>query len=336
MLRQTSALLKKGWTHNPGRTRRGGKNLAWRPKISEAKLNAFVPLNLVHPRRHPNSWQELQFNYLGYIKWPKSIAYYNAGNNFEITPEASWRLYLRCRDEEFWNRLHNEKTIIHILPEVERSPQSMMERVQDIFRHHLKRFGADHYIYNAVMQASAFAKNFSYCEQLFKEMECIGLDPNAQTYVNMMLAAKLCGLPAARSEQYFLLAIKNDALKAVMRLDTEFKMWMDQFDRFGSFTAASGFLSKHTDDKAKPTPEDMWALWGWHRSEPKFISRKDVIRQQVRQMCATGKELTGTLFTKIRRQPWARYNGMLPIDYKGPPYRPPTRFLDAPPHSDAP
>lgn len=332
MLRYTQVALKKGWTHNPGKTRRGGKNLAFRPKISEKTLNELVPLNLVHPRRHPNNWQARQFHLLGYTMWPKDVGFYNAGDNFELTPEASWRVYLKCRDEPFWGRLHSEKTIVHLLPKVEKNPSEEMDKVNDVFRHHLKRFGADHYIYNAVMQACAFAKDLPRCEQLFHEMESIGLEPNAQSVVNMMLAAKLAGQPRERCQEFFMDGIKRQALFAVMRVDTEFQMWMDQLDRLGSFTAKSGFLSVN-EEGAKPMPLDMWALWGWHRSESKFVSRDKAINEQVRSRVHAGRELIGTVYTKTRRQPWALYNGMLPFDFKGPAWHPPTSFAGAPPHS---
>lgn len=329
MLRRSESLLKKGWTHNPGRTRRGGKNLAWRPKIPERVLEQFVPLNLAFPRRHPNSWHELQFRLLGYTKWPKEIGFYNAGDNFELTPEAMYRLYLKNRDEAFWTRLHNEKVVIHLMPKVEKEPSKYMERVNDVFRHHLKRFGADHYIYNAVMQAVAFTKDLTRCEQLLDEMRTIGLEPNAQTYVNMMLAVRLASAPRERAEAYFQEGIKTGALGAVMRLDTEFQMWMDQLERMGSFTAERGHLSVN-DEGAKPMPLDMWALWGWHRSEAKFISRKRMINEQVQNRVRSGKELVGTVYSKARRQPWAKYNGMFPFDYNGPARRRGVSFSDAP------
>ncbi|KAH8616673.1 hypothetical protein ERJ75_000459600 [Trypanosoma vivax] len=330
MLRNSGVLLKKGWTHNPGRTRRGGKNLAWRPKIPERTLEQFVPLNLAFPRRHPNNWQERQFHFLGYVKWPKEIGFYNAGDNFELTPEAMYRIYKRNCDEPFWTQLHNEKAIIHLLPVVEQEPAKHMERVNDIFRHHLKRFGADHYIYNAVMQAAAFAKDFPRCEQLLSEMRTLGLEPNAQSFVNMMLAARLAGKPREVAEVYFQEGIKTGALSAVMRLDTEFRMWMDQLDHLGSFTATKGYLSVK-EEGAAPMPRDMWALWGWHRSESKFISRQRMIAEQVRNRLRSGKELVGTVYSKARRQPWAKYNGMFPFDYNGPAYRPAVSFADAPP-----
>lgn len=297
--------------------------------MSERTLQQFIPLTLVHPSRHPNSWQERQFNSLGYTKWPKEIGFYNAGDNFEVTPEASWRLFQHCRDEEFWTQLHSEKAIILLCPKVEKEPKKYMEHVLEVFRHYLTRFGADHYIYNAVMQASAFAKNFDYCESLLTEMEAIGLEPNGQTYVNMMLAVKLSGLPEAKAEKYFQDAVKGGALPSVMRLDTEFRMWMDQLTRLGSFTAESGYLSVN-EEGAKPMPRDMWALWGWHRTEGKFISRQEMIMQQVRMRVHGGRELVGTVYTKSRRQPWAKFNGMLPHDFKGPTYHPATSFVDMP------
>lgn len=329
MLRSTLVCLKKGWTHSPGRTRRGGKNLAWRPKIAEHILNQFVPLNMAFPRRHPNSWQELQFNSLGYVKWPKDIGFYNAGDNFELTPEASWRLYLNSRDEAYWGPLHNEKTIVYLLPEVERSPAKSMERVNDVFRHHLRRYGADHYIYNAVMQASAFAKDFARCKQLCDEMSSLGLERNAQTFFNMMLASKLSGQPRETTEAFFREAVASGVLTAVLRLDTEFQMWMDQLDRMGSFTSKSGFLSVN-EEGARPMPRDMFSIWGWHKSEAKFKSRDAVIREQVRDRVNAGSELIGTVYTRSLRRPWTKYNGMLPHDFKGPAYRPPTTFPDAP------
>lgn len=333
MLRRTEIALKKGWTHTPGRTRRGGKNLAWRPKISERQLNDFVPLALVHPRRHPNNWQERQFTSLGYTKWPKELGFYNAGDNFELTPEAAWRLFLHARDEAYWGKLHSERTIVLLLPLVEKAPQGNMERVMEVYRHYLKRYGADHYIYNAVMQAAAFAKDYEQAERLFAEMEALGLEPNCQSYVNMMLATKLCGLPEAKAEAYFQRAVKEGAMRSVMRMDTEFRMWMDQLDRLGSFTAKAGFLSVN-EEGAKPMPRDMWALWGWHRSEGKFISRHSLVMEQVRARVHGGRELIGTVFAKTKRQPWAKYNGMLPHDFNGPVYRPPTSFADAPPHTE--
>ncbi|EPY22871.1 hypothetical protein STCU_02572 [Strigomonas culicis] len=329
MLRSTVVALKKGWTHNPGQTRRGGKNLAWRPKIRPATLDAFVPLTLVHPRRHPNSWHARQFNLLGYTTWPKEIGFYNAGDNFEITPETAWKLYEKCSNELFWTKLHNEKTIIIMIPKVEKEPDAYMSRVNHVFRHHLKRFGADHFIYNAVMQAAAFAKDFALCEQLFKEMDTLGLEPNAQTYVNMMLAAKLCGLPRDKCEAYFVEGIQKEMIPSVLRIDTEFQMWMDQLDRLGSFTSGKGYLSVN-EEGAKPMPKDMFALWGWHRSESKFVSRDKIIKEQVRSRVHGGKEMVGTVFTKALRRPWALYNGMLPFDFRGPAYRRPTSFKDAP------
>ncbi|SCU72073.1 mitochondrial RNA binding complex 1 subunit [Trypanosoma equiperdum] len=329
MLRRSDLLLKKGWTHNPGRTRRGGKNLAWRPKMSERTLEQFVPLHLAFPRRHPNSWQERQFHLLGYVKWPKEIGFYNAGDNFELTPQAAYRIYKQNCDETFWTRLHNEKTIIHLLPLVEQDPGTNMVLVDDVFRHHLKRFGADHYIYNAVMQAAAFAKDFPRCEQLLAEMRGLGLEPNAQSYVNMMLGARLTGKPRDQAEAFFREGIKTGAISAVMRLDTEFQMWMDQLERLGSFKAKVGYLSVN-EEGASPMPRDMWALWGWHRTEAKFISRKQMISEQVQNRVRSGKELVGTVYQKARRQPWAKYNGMFPYDYNGPARRPAASFVDAP------
>lgn len=331
MLRASCVTLKKGWTHTPGRTRRGGKNLAWRPKIAEGKLNEFVRLNLVHPRRHPNTWHQRQFHHLGYTLWPKEVGFYNSGDNFEMTPEASWRLFTKCCDESFWTKLHNETTVIHLLPLVEKDPSTQLKRVTNVFRHHLRRFGADHYIYNAVMQAHAFAREFPLCEQMISEMNQIGLEPNAQSYFNLMLGAKLSGKPKAIIEGAFRSGVQAGALKAVMRLDTEFQMWLDQLNRFGSFTT-SGFLSVNKEG-ATPMPTDMFAIWGWHKSEAKFRSRQEMIDEQVRNRVHSGKELIGTVYSKTLRQPWAKYGGMLPSDFSGPPRAMATRFEDAPPPS---
>ncbi|EPY43774.1 hypothetical protein AGDE_00147 [Angomonas deanei] len=209
-----------------------------------------------------------------------------------------------------------------------------MERVREVFRHHLKRFGADHYIYNAVMQAAAFSKDFALCEELFQEMRQLHLEPNAQTYVNMMLAGKLSGQPREKVEHYFREGVTNGAVPAVLRIDTEFQMWMDQLERLGSFTSEKGYLSVNVEG-AKATPRDMYALWGWHRSESKFVSRRELVEEQVRSRVHGGKGMVGTVFTKVLRRPWALYNGLFPWDHNGPAYRPPTTFSDAPPHSSA-
>lgn len=260
--------------------------------------------------------------------WPKDIGFYNSGDNFELTPEASWRIFLRCSNESFWTKLHNEKTVINLLPSVERETEVNFPRVIEIYRHHLGRFGADHYIYNAVMQAAAFARQFSLCELMLSEMDRLGLEPNDQTYVNMMLGARLSGLSRENIEKYFKEGIRRGALRAVMRLDTEFQMWLDQLDRMGSFTT-TGFLSVKTEG-ASPMPRDMFAIWGWHKTEAKFRSRRAMMEEQVRTRVHCGRELIGTVYTKARRQPWALYSGMLPADFKGPPYTPPADFSDAP------
>jgi pentatricopeptide repeat protein len=336
MLQRTSQLLKKGWTHNPGRTRRGGKNLAWRPKIPDSKLEGFVPLSMVFPRRHLNSWHQREFSRLGLVSWPKEVSFYNSGDNLEVTPEMMWRLFKRNADELFWTPSHNEKTIVHLMPLVEAAPKEHMPRVDEIFRHHVKRFGADHVIYNAVMQALAFAKDYERCLTLHKEMGRVGLAPNTQTVVNLMLAAKLCGKPKETAEAFFTDGIRTGAIEAVMRLDVEFQMWWDQLERLGSFTSTAGHLSVK-DEGAKPMPKNVFALWGWDRSERKFVSRKEAIREQVQLQTRQGRHLFGTAFTKHLRQPWASYKGMLPFDYKGPaPSRESISFEDAPnPHASA-
>lgn len=331
MLQRTSLLLKKGWTHNPGRTRRGAKNLAWRPKINGTTLEQFVPLSMVFPRRRLNAWHAREFNRLGLVQWPKEVAFYNAGDNFEVTPAMMYRLFERNKAETFWTPAHNEKTIVHLLPLVEQDPAVHMPRVAAVFAAHIARFGADHLIYNARLQAMAFAKDFDGTLRLFKEMGGLGLAPNTQTIVNLMLAAKLSGKPKATAEQLFTDGIRAGAIEAVMRLDVEFQMWWDQLERLGSFTGDRGHLSVK-EEGARPIPRDMFALWGWDRNEPKFISRRQMVHQQVELQTRSGHHLFGTVYTKHRRQPWANYKGMFPRDYKGPQTRRPVMsFDDAPP-----
>ena len=330
MLQLSRLLLKKGWTHSPGKTRRGGKNLAWRPKLSERKLEGFVPLGMTYPPRRLASWNEREFTRLGLTSWPKEVAFYNAGDNFEIAPEMMYRLFKKNCDEEMWTPQHNEKTIVHLMPLVEQAPKEYVPKVDEIFRHHVKRFGVDHVIYHAVMQSLAFAKEYDRCLSLYSEMSKIGLAPNAQTIVNLMLAAKLSGKPKEKAEEFFTEGIRTGALDAIMRLDVEFQMWWDQLERMGSFTAPQGFLSVK-EEGAVPIPRDMFALWGWDNNERKFVSRRDAIREQVQLQTRRGKNLFGTVFTKYRRQPWANYKGMLPWDVKGPRARQPVvDFSDAP------
>lgn len=331
MLRRTEALLKKGWTNSPGHTRRGGKNLAWRPKMSDKVLSEYVPLNMEHPPRRPTSWHAAEFNRLGLTVWPKEVGFYNAGDNFEMTPEMMVRLFEANKDEDFWRAAHNERVVVHLMPRMEKAPKETIVVVRKVLLHHIKRFGADHAIYNAVLQAFAFAKDMESCKILVEEMKSLGLTPNAQTYVNMMLACKMAGLPKAKAEEYFLEGIKSGALDAVMRLDTEFQMWWDQFERLGSFTSSSGLLSVN-EEGAKPMPKNMWALWGWDRTERKFQSRKAYVSEQAQLVLGGRSEMAGTLYTAAKRQPWSKYRGLLPFDFKGPSKkRPSLSFKDAPP-----
>ena len=85
------------------------------------------------------------------------------------------------------------------------------------------------------------------------DMKAAGLEPNGQTYVNLMLAAKLSGQPKSKAEEHFKEGVRTNALQAVMRLDTEFAMWWDQLERMGSFTAKSGYLSVK-EEGATPMP----------------------------------------------------------------------------------
>lgn len=252
--------------------------------------------------------------------WPKEVAFYNAGDNFEVTPEMSYRLFVRNKDEPYWSAEHNEKTVIAIMPKVELQKDVYVPKLEEIFRHHCARFGADHMIYNAVMQAFAFAKDLPRCTAMFQEMKDRGLVPNGQTYVNLMLAAKLSGKSKKEAESYFHEAVQNGSLTAVMRLDTELSMWWDQMERLGSFSAPSGLLS-NKEEGAKPLPRDMWATWGWdRRTERKFITQRAQVEDRAASILGDRRrgEMAGTVYKLIRRQPWASYRGMLPWDYNGP------------------
>lgn len=342
MLRQSQLLLKKGWTYNPGRTRRGAKNLAWRPKMSESTLNEFVPLNMEHPPRRPNNWHAAEFERLGNVTWPKEVAFYNAGDNFEVTPEMQWRLFQKCHAAPFWTPEHNEQVVVHLMPKVDADAKTYLPKVEAIFKQHIQRFGADHLIYNAVMQARAFGRDFEGCEKMLRDMKAppppqnasgcetsslaadvSALVPNAQTYINMILAVQLCGKPRELGEQYFKEAVASGALQAVMRLDTEFSMWWDQLLRLGSFSGSSGHLS-NKDEGATPMPQNMWALWGWGRYERKFTPREESINE--RADVASGSPVTrrgkmrleGSVYDNVRRQPWAKYQGLFPFDFNGP------------------
>lgn len=318
MLRQTQLNLKKGWTYHPGTTQRGAKNMAWRPKMSERRMNNFFPLYVESPSRRPNIWQEKEFSRLGLREWPKEVGFYNAGDNFELTPEMTYRLFVSGNNESYWTPQHNEKTVIALMPLVEKQAPQAIDRVQEVFQHHIKAFGADHCIYNVVMQAYAFAKDLERCKALYAEMKAIGLDPNAQTYVNLMLASKLGGEGREKVEEWFTMAVKDGALMPVVRLDTEFQMWWDQLERMGSFTSAEGFLANN-EEGAKAKPTDMWATWGWDRRlERKFVSRNEYIRDEIARRTGSGKALYGSVYQSVKRRPWASYKGLLPYDWSGP------------------
>lgn len=356
-MRNTNLLLKKGWTYNPGNMNRGGKNPIWRPKMFPDQLQPFIFLDFEHPRRRPDSWNEFESRRLGLVAWPKEVGFYNKGDNFELTPEMSWRLFLKNKNEEFWLPEDNEQTLINLLPIIEKDPsQQNLSKIDDIFTAHVERFGVDHIIYNAVLQAVAFSRtpdSLSRCEEIFREMQTQGLAPNAQTYVNMMLAAKLVKGDAKIGDddkkrrdvanKYFTQGVQSGALEAVMRLDTEFQMWWDQLNRMGSFSSSvtnnnsekknNGFLSVN-DEGAVPLPRDPFAIWGWDsRTERKFGTLQNRIHQQVFAQKAASRGL-GSVFNSYKREPWHRYKGMFPHDFKGPPKKmqesPNSPFEDAP------
>eukprot|EP00658_Telonema_sp_P-2_P071425 TRINITY_DN60682_c0_g1_i2.p1 TRINITY_DN60682_c0_g1~~TRINITY_DN60682_c0_g1_i2.p1 ORF type:complete len:241 (-),score=38.51 TRINITY_DN60682_c0_g1_i2:18-740(-) len=226
--------------------------------------------------------------------------------------------------------------------------------IRDRFQHHVKRFGADHSSYNAVMQACAFAGQVERCQQLFDEMVQIHLIPNAQSYVNMMLARKLAGEPREKLEAIFKEGVRTGALTAVMRLDTEFTMWYDMLTRLGSFKGNQGVAAKDPETMtrlsaahsvpqggylsspegdSKPMPSDMWATWGWDSTlERKFVPRSERVKYEVDRRLGGGRDLYGSVFSKMKRRPWTRYTGMLRHDWVGPQIGLiPKNFSSAPP-----
>eukprot|EP00658_Telonema_sp_P-2_P071424 TRINITY_DN60682_c0_g1_i1.p1 TRINITY_DN60682_c0_g1~~TRINITY_DN60682_c0_g1_i1.p1 ORF type:complete len:238 (-),score=41.60 TRINITY_DN60682_c0_g1_i1:52-765(-) len=188
--------------------------------------------------------------------------------------------------------------------------------IRDRFQHHVKRFGADHSSYNAVMQACAFAGQVERCQQLFDEMVQIHLIPNAQSYVNMMLARKLAGEPREKLEAIFKEGVRTGALTAVMRLDTEFTMWYDMLTRLGSFKGNQGVAAKDPETMtrlsaahsvpqggylsspegdSKPMPSDMWATWGWDSTlERKFVPRSERVKYEVDRRLGGGRAVSYT------------------------------------------
>jgi len=311
MLRRTQHNF---WRVNVGGQGLGGSNLIWNMRYNR---EAFVRTDMQHPKRRPSAWNRMEFDRLGFDTWPKEVGFWNAGDNWELTPEFQWRFYLHCRDKDVWTQGHNEQTVIALMPLVEVKPQEYLSRVEDVFRHHISRYGADHIIYNAVMQAYAFAKQFDKCLAVYTEMDSVGLDPNAQTYVNMMLAVHLCGKPIDIAKSYWKEAVRTRAITPVLREDYEFSMWMQQFERMGSFTAKKGFLSNN-EEGAKEVPENMWALWGWDRDERKFLSRRERIQQEIQRQTNSGKFHRGKVVSSYKRTPWYKYKGMFPWDYSGP------------------
>lgn len=291
--------------------------------MSESTLNEFVPLNMEHPPRRPKSWHALEFKRLGLTAWPKEVGFYNAGDNFEVTPEMSYRLFQHCKDAPHWKPENNESTIISLIPLMELQSESTKPKVDAILEHHVSKFGPDHLVYNAAMQAVAFSRDYARVLQIKGDMEAIGLAPNGQTYVNLMLAAKLSGKTKADAQAHFMEAIQRGALQAVMRLDTEFEMWWNQLSRMGSFSTPNTYLGNTrgpAGEGAKPMPSNMWAIWGWDRTERKYRSRAQAIKESTEDVLGASfaKELSGSVYRNIRRQPWAKYRGLLPYDYKGP------------------
>jgi len=309
--------------------------------MAEATLNEFVPLNMEHPPRRPKSWQALEFKRLGLTSWPKEVGFYNAGDTFELTPEMSYRLFLHSKDAPHWKPEHNEATLINLIPLMELQTGATKPKVEAVLAHHVERYGPDHLVYNAAMQAFAFGRDLNRVLELRSDMEAMGLVPNGQTYVNLMLAAKLCGKDKAAVQSYFMEAIQRGALQSVMRLDTEFEMWWSQLNRMGSFNTANTYLGNTrgaVGEGAKPMPSNMWAIWGWDRTERKYRSRRDMIRDSTEDILGSSfvKDLTGSVYRNIRRQPWAKYRGLLPYDFKGPLLSRSSRRAHGGPFADAP
>jgi hypothetical protein len=310
---------------------RGAKSPAWNPKLPDARKNKFFFLDFEHPRRRPETWQPLEFRRLGMEEWPKEVGFFNAGDNFELTPEFSYRLFEHNRDAAFWTAQHNERTIIALLPLVEKDPAAHLPRVETIFQAHVERFGVDHLVYNAALQAVAFARDLPRCEEMLREMVALRLEPNAQTYVTMMLAARLAANSKEKARSFFDEAVRTGALHAVMRLDTEFEMWWAQLERMGSFTESRGYLSVN-EEGARPRPRDVFAIWGWDRDERKFRSRQEYIAEEAQKRTMGGAVTAGTVWSSYKREPWWKNKGMRRADFVGPPKRGPSRFFaDAPP-----
>ena len=304
------------WQTVPNRTSpKGRKNLAWVSKNPAAPY--FVRLDMQHPKRRPKEWNEAEFYRRGYMTWPKEVGFYNTGDNWELTPEFSWRFYLHNRDKELWYPKKNEEIVVSQMPLVEIDPAKYIPRVEQIFKHHIKRFGHDHIIYNAVMQARGFARDFDGAEALFNAMKENDLEPSAQSYVNMIFASRMTKKPIEVAKKYWADAVKTESIVPVLREDFEFEMWLKQIDRMGSFTT-TGFLSNN-EEGASEFPSNVWATNGWdERSEPKFPTRKKLIRDEAKMRASPGK-MVRTTFSFYERRPWYHFKGMYPWDYYGPP-----------------
>ncbi|KNH05466.1 pentatricopeptide repeat-containing protein [Perkinsela sp. CCAP 1560/4] len=269
-----------------------------------------------HPKRRPQEWHEAEFHRRGHLTWPKEIGFWNQGDNWELTPEFSWRFYLHNRDKMLWTQEKNEETVVSQMPMVEVDPKKYIPRVEEIFEHHIKRFGRDHIIYNAVMQAKGFAGDFDGAKIVFEEMKKHELSPNAQSYFNMMFAARSARKPIEIVRAYWDEAVQTQCIRPTLRADFEFKMWMDQLDRMGSFTT-TGFLSNN-EEGASMIPSNMWATRGWdERSEPKHPTRARHLKEEAARRGAPGKLLRSS-FAQYERRPWHQYKGMYPWDYRGP------------------
>lgn len=318
-MQRTIVLLKKGWTIHPGgrNATRGCKNAAWNPKWTDTRKALFLHTRFQYPKIRPATWQPREFERVGHVEWPKAVGFWNAGDNWELTPEMHWRLFLRNKDEPWWTKQNNEQTIVHLMPLVEKAPAEHLPRVDAVFQAHVTRFGNDHMISNAVMQAKAFARDMPGCLAVFENMSNQQLEPNAQSYVNLMLACKLCGLPKVQAEKYFTEGLRTGSLSAVMRPDTEFQMWWDQLNRMGSFTAEEGFLSNQ-EEGSKPRPSDMFASIGWGQQERKHLTLQERVRQQKALASPLRSHTVGTVMTNVRREPWSKYQGYRKQEFVGP------------------
>ena len=343
MLRRSAVARKSNWKSTPAGSNRRGPPDELRPTIRPQYLEQFISLDAEWPRRRLKAWNAEEFLRHGRHTWPKQVGFYNAGDNFELTPEFRWRLFNQNKDVKWWTQTANEQTVIDMLPMVEKEPATWLPRIEAVLAAHVARFGADHVIYNAAMQAVAFARDVPRVLQLKAEMESLGLEPSAQTFVNCMLACFLGGRPKEEAFAHFKAGVQSGALSAVMRLDTEFDMWWDQFTRLGSFTggkdnAQKGWLTNAAKEEgAKPMPRDMFAIWGWDRTERKYISkmayRWEEVNRRGNQYHGSG---FGAKYQSVVREPWFKYKGTFPWDFKGPQVPPRTRramqtfFQDAP------